>query len=516
MGTKIKSEKRKLEDVASNDVQEPKLKKEKKHKKDKKDKKDKKSKKEKKSKKSKDDTPAVTEDTKKSDKEELKKLALALKDEPKYTYLNIIQIEHAVSKFVEMYKKILTTSPNISSYQKLVENKANLDLDIIPALSRYMLKFAAELKTVDLLNKNPFLKKIESYETLFDENDTSPTFPGISTEDVETLKKALGVEVEKTEKSAQESKTNNNVASKKSGYAWPPPIPEIKNPAIRARVFTHKSLVKNQNFLSEKAKLNSHNEMLEFLGDAALYFAVTRIIYRKFPYFDDGQLTELRMQLVNNERLKIFSVAYGLKEKLKCGVNLLSDAAYVHGKRKIEADVFEAYIGGIVEDNPEDYSEIIENWLESLMNPTIQQLTASSIKLQQPETTNPDAKRQLYSLIGYAALGLTYKTVKSKTPTDPTFIVECRIGDGTVLGVGKGKNAKIAGSNAAENVLANKPLVEEYANKRAAIPRTDSVQSNNQDKKTHTTIKPPSNGHYNSVYNTKKPAMDANGKFIFR
>ncbi|CAL9736081.1 ribonuclease 3 [Monosporozyma servazzii] len=516
MALKSKSEKRKLEDVVSNDIQEPKLKKEKKHKKDKKDKKSKKEKKNKKSKAgSKENTPVVDEDAKRTESEELNKLALALKDEPEYTYLNIIQIEHAVSKFVEMYKKIIATSPCISSYQKLVENKAKLDLDIVPALSRYMIKFAAEIKTLDLLNKDPVLKKVETYEALFDENDINPKFPGISTDDVEFLRKALGVKVEKVEKSSQESKTNN-ITSIKSVSSWPPPIPEIKNPAIRARVFTHKSLVKNQNFLTEKAKLNSHNEMLEFLGDAALYFAVTRIIYRKFPYFDDGQLTELRMQLVNNERLKIFSVAYGLKENLKCGVNLLNDATYVHGKRKIEADVFEAYIGGLVEDNPNDYGEVIENWLEALMNPTIQQLTSSSIKLQQPETTNPDAKRQLYSLIGYAALGLCYKTVKSKTPTDPTFIVECRIGDGTVLGVGKGKNAKIAGSNAAENVLANKPLVEEYVNKRAAIPRSDSIQSNNHDKKPYTSIKPPTNGSYNSAYNAKKPVMDASGKFIFR
>ena len=81
------------------------------------------------------------------------------------------------------------------------------------------------------------------------------------------------------------------ISTESESSSWPPPIPEIKNPTIRARVFIHKSLVKNKNFLSENAKLSAHNEMLEFLGDAALYFAVTKIIYKKFPYFDDGQLT---------------------------------------------------------------------------------------------------------------------------------------------------------------------------------------------------------------------------------
>ena len=180
--------------------------------------------------------------------------------------------------------------------------------------------------------------------------------------------------------------------------------------------------------------------------------------------------------------------------------------------------MFEAYIGGLVEDNPDSYTDVIENWLEILMDPTIQKLTSSSIKLQQPETINPDAKRQLYSLIGYAALGLNYKTVKSKTPKDPTFVVECRIGDGTVLGVGKGKNAKSAGSNAAENVLNNKALVEEYVNKRAAIPRSDSVQHHNSDKKSKKAIKPPTNANNNNIskHDSKKIIMDKDGKFIFR
>ncbi|CAL9738392.1 ribonuclease 3 [Monosporozyma servazzii] len=442
-------------------------------------------KKKKKSKKSKseckEDTPAVTEHAKKPGNEELNRLVLALKDEPAYTYLNVIQIESAVSKFVEMYKKIIAASPYLSSYQKLVEDKAKLKLDSVPALSRYMVKFAAELKTIDLLNKDPVLKKVETYETLFDENDINPIFPAISTDDVELLKKALEANVEKVEKSSQEN-TTNNIASIKRVSSWPPPIPEIKNAAIRARVFTHQSLVKNQNFLTEKDKLNSYNERLEFLGDAALYFAVTRIIYTEFPHFDEGQLTELRTQLVNNERLKKFSVAYGLKEELKCSNDLLSGAADTRRKRKMEADVFEAYIGGLVEDNPDNHGEVIENWLESLMNPTIQESITSIIRLQQPEITTPDTKDQL--LMGYATLGLCFKVVKDQTPTDPIIVVECLIADGTVLGVGKGTNVKMAGVNAAENVMANIPLIEEYADKkRDATLQSDSSPSQNQDRK---------------------------------
>lgn len=464
----------------------------------KKDKKDKKNKKENTSKKSKSECqnkiPTDTEDAKTIESVELNKLVLALREESKDTTNRVIQIECAISKFVEMYKKIIATSPYLSSYQRLVENKAELDLDMVPALSRYMVKFAAELETLSLFDKRPVLKKLESYDTLSDVKDTNSNLPGIPTGAVETLKKVPEVEVKKVNKSSQKKQTEQGT-SQRSVSSWPPPIPEIKDPAIRARVFTHRSLVNAQNLSTKMAKVNLHNEKLEFFGDAALYFAVTRIIYRQFPHLNEGQLTTLRTQLVNNKRLKLFSSAYGLKERLKCSDDFLKGATYAGSKNKIDADAFEAYIGGLVEDNPHNCGEVIENWLEALMNPTIQELTTSSIKLQQPEMTNPAAKTQLYSLIGYIGSGLCYRVVKRNKSTDRIVVVECIIGDGTVLGVGKGKTEKIASSNAAENVLANKPLVEEYVNKKlATTSRFVSAPNKSQYTKPYNLIKLSVNG----------------------
>lgn len=485
MVTNVKNNKRKHEEIASST--DAVVKKDKKDKKDKKNKKEKSKSKHKKSR----YNPEELENGSKSSKssksgsriETLSPEVLqSLKNEPPYTFVNTMQVEHAVSKFVEMYKIIQELSPNLAAYQNLIKNKDNTELDLVPALSRYMLKLAAELKTLDILNKCQPLKAISEYEANFKDGDANPTLKGITQEDIDMLKNASKTIMNKDTEAASTGKpasNGNDSAHKKSSSSWPPPLPQIKDAAIRARVFTHKSLVKDKDFLSEQAKLNSHNEMLEFLGDAALYFAVTRIIYRRFPEFDDGQLTELRMQLVNNERLKTFSVAYGLSDKLRTSIKLMENEIYKQGKRKVEADIFEAYIGGLVEDNPTTYAQVIEEWLEILMNPTIDQLTKTSIKLQKPQAINLDAKRQLYSLIGYAALGLCYKVVKGKDQKDPIFIVECRVGDGTVLGVGRGKNVKMAGTNAAENVLANKELVAKYISQRAAIPRNVSMVSKN-------------------------------------
>src|SRR5687767_4048027 len=45
------------------------------------------------------------------------------------------------------------------------------------------------------------------------------------------------------------------------------------------------------------------NERLEFLGDAILGSVVAEYLFRKYPYKDEGFLTEIRSRIVNRESL---------------------------------------------------------------------------------------------------------------------------------------------------------------------------------------------------------------------
>ena len=45
------------------------------------------------------------------------------------------------------------------------------------------------------------------------------------------------------------------------------------------------------------------NERLEFLGDAILSSIVADYLYRKFPYKDEGYLTEMRSKMVSEQIL---------------------------------------------------------------------------------------------------------------------------------------------------------------------------------------------------------------------
>lgn len=403
-----------------------------------------------------------------------------------YQYSQMIQLEHAVTKFVESYQRIMTLSPNMKIYNQVLSNPEEVPVQILPALSRYKLKLAAELKSLNEVNKVPLLNEIASYEMKFDGDpmSTKPILSELSSKDVKKLSSEMTHlnEVEEVEEEEddddddEESYDPSKNSKEPKNSKWPPKLPEIKDPAVRARVFIHKSTIKDKLYLTESEMIKAHNERLEFLGDSVLNTVMTMIIYNKFPRYTEGQLSKLRMSLVSNERIKEWSFMYGLDKKIRTNFDITKDNAnFQQGKRKLYADVFEAYIGGLIEDDPKHNMPKVRKWLSKLAKPVIDEVTVKDVGLESTENVDLNAKRQLYSLIGYAALNLHYVTVKRPTNTDPNTIVECRVGDGTVLGIGEGRNIKIAGLKAAQSVLANKLALEKYARMRAAVPRNESV-----------------------------------------
>ena len=58
---------------------------------------------------------------------------------------------------------------------------------------------------------------------------------------------------------------------------------------------------------------NKHsNERLEFLGDAVLGMVIAEFLFKKFPYKDEGFLTEIRSRMVSRESLNVVARRIGL------------------------------------------------------------------------------------------------------------------------------------------------------------------------------------------------------------
>ncbi|MCL5675798.1 MAG: ribonuclease III [Patescibacteria group bacterium] len=116
-------------------------------------------------------------------------------------------------------------------------------------------------------------------------------------------------------------------------------LPEIKNQQLRETAFTHRS------FLNENKKNSQSNERLEFFGDAILSFVVSQYLYRKYPYYSEGKLTDLRTALVNRETLAKVARKLGLGLHLK-----MSRGEERSGGRNSDAllaNTFEAFIAAL-------------------------------------------------------------------------------------------------------------------------------------------------------------------------
>ncbi|SMN22070.1 similar to Saccharomyces cerevisiae YMR239C RNT1 RNAase III [Maudiozyma saulgeensis] len=438
-----------------------------------------------------------------------------------YNYSQALELEHAVTKFVESYNKIIELSPNFKTYQQIDKNKDKIDFQLVPSFSRYKLKFAAELKSLNELHKQLNFQDLETYEARFNNNETKPVLENLTTNDIKELEQSKplavtnGNELINSNEIFGENKEHTEDIPTSSGKDWPPELLPIKNIALKSQVFIHKSMVNNKLYLTEKEMLHTHNERLEFLGDSVLNTLMTLIIYKMFPNYDEGQLSSLRIQLINNQKLKEFSQAYDMDRYLKSNVLQDGGAKYFAGKQKMTADIFEAYVGALVEDKSVTLDDI-QTWLEKLAMPTIKECTSTKKGMfEDNNDLNINAKRKLYSLIGYAALELQYQTVQRPTRENPETTVVCKIGDGTILGSGTARNTKLAGLRAAEDVLSKKDVIEKYANQRAAIPRSESSTkaSNTTSKFSRVNNHSDENGQ-NKSRNTHLPISSTTGKVV--
>lgn len=109
---------------------------------------------------------------------------------------------------------------------------------------------------------------------------------------------------------------------------------------LLVEALTHRS------YLNEHREYTgSHNERLEFLGDAVLELAATDFLFKKFPTKPEGELTAYRAALVNTISLAALGQALGLSDYLLLSKGESKDIG--RAREVILADAFEAVIGAI-------------------------------------------------------------------------------------------------------------------------------------------------------------------------
>lgn len=107
-------------------------------------------------------------------------------------------------------------------------------------------------------------------------------------------------------------------------------------------IFLYKLALRHKSATKKKINgLKINNERLEYLGDAILGAVVADYLFKRFPYKNEGFLTEMRSKIVSRSSLNKLSLKLGL-EKI-----ILSDADPNYRPKSAGGDAFEAIIGAI-------------------------------------------------------------------------------------------------------------------------------------------------------------------------
>jgi ribonuclease-3 len=87
--------------------------------------------------------------------------------------------------------------------------------------------------------------------------------------------------------------------------------------------------------------LKLSNERLEYLGDAVLSSIVADYLFKKFPYKEEGFLTEMRARIVSRSQLNKLSKKLGLDRLIESEEFCNNHSKSLHG------DAFEAFVGAL-------------------------------------------------------------------------------------------------------------------------------------------------------------------------
>ncbi len=166
----------------------------------------------------------------------------------------------------------------------------------------------------------------------------------------------------------------------------------FRNKELLRRAFTHRSFL-NENRGSE----SSHNERLEFLGDAVLELMVTEYLFEKYPDSNEGDLTAYRASLVNAITLSEVAQKINVNDFLLLSKGEARDTG--KARQYILANTMEAIIGAIYLDQGYDAAKyFISKNLFHLIDRIVQEKTwidAKSLfqeKAQEKESLTPQYK----------------------------------------------------------------------------------------------------------------------------
>ncbi len=212
-------------------------------------------------------------------------------------------------------------------------------------------------------------------------------------------------------------------------------LPKFNNQTLFEQAFTHRS------YLNEAKENLDSNERLEFLGDSILSFLVSDYLYRKYPEYDEGVLTNLRSLLVNTKSLGEIAKELNFGDLLKLSKG--EHEAQGRENQSLLADSYEAFIGAL----------FIDQGLEAVSNFVMESLLSRVQELVEKKSfKDPKSLLQEYAQ-GHKKGSPLYKVLSEEGPAHARIFTVGVYIKNNLVGEGEGRSKQQAEENAAKQAL---------------------------------------------------------------
>jgi ribonuclease III len=186
---------------------------------------------------------------------------------------------------------------------------------------------------------------------------------------------------------------------------------------------------------SVRESSDENNERLEYLGDAILSALVADYLYKRYPYKEEGFLTEMRSKMVNRQQLNDIAVRMGLKK-----ITLYNKSDSSLKISQIFGNTLEALVGAIYLDK--GYRKT-NKWVS-------ERIILPHMFMEDLENLEINHKNKLYGWANKNGKVLEFETVNENIENGRRLFTIAAVVEGEVIAEGKAFNKKDASQIAAQ------------------------------------------------------------------
>lgn len=183
---------------------------------------------------------------------------------------------------------------------------------------------------------------------------------------------------------------------------------------------------------------DENNERLEYLGDAILSALIADYLFKRYPYREEGFLTEMRSKMVNRQQLNDIAIRMGLKK-----VTLYNKMDGSLKTSQIFGNTLEALVGAIYLDH--GYRKTSKWVMECIILP--------HMFMDDLEVLEINHKNKLYGWANKNGKQLEFETLNEKLENGRRLFTVAATIDGQYIAEGKAFNKKDASQIAAQRAV---------------------------------------------------------------